>query len=513
MPAFVNLPSLRQINTFQLVKSFSTIAILFFLGSCPAFALSGQNMASLHVNERDSANFHTHETTTRFIVENYVTKDSNYRSRIIDLISYSLGFYTEELILWGKQKVTFRHPAEQQFTHLNAIVRHSLELYAHPAKDSFWGFSGRLEKQLLLLHKMEGYAIDYANTSTETTANTINHEALQKKVIELKNIATREVEEFIDEHPEPIDPNGFLLNPQDDDSLTAEDQLLQSLEKASRTDVALLIDSLFELDKVPHGLIGEINTRIQELENAEPEPTFRKNQPLDPIAHLIETHQEKDDAQLEIKLPKAKKSKVPEKAEPTPPTATIDFNSRVLELLEENNRLMSKYNDRFDFMQSQINELKEEQQTVSGESEARLQGQIDELHAMIKDLGQEKSSGSTPSAADEKFKPVAVIFERNSHDITIFHKTLLNEVSAGLMKNPAYKIMITGFADALGDKKYNILLSQKRAQSVRNYLAEKGIDSSRLVVNYYGDNQSQTSNPLDRKVEIEWLVDYSSEDR
>jgi len=42
-------------------------------------------------------------------------------------------------------------------------------------------------------------------------------------------------------------------------------------------------------------------------------------------------------------------------------------------------------------------------------------------------------------------------------------------------------------------------------------LVNSGVNESRLVVNYYGDNKSNSLNPLDRKVEVEWLVDYSSQ--
>jgi outer membrane protein OmpA-like peptidoglycan-associated protein len=41
------------------------------------------------------------------------------------------------------------------------------------------------------------------------------------------------------------------------------------------------------------------------------------------------------------------------------------------------------------------------------------------------------------------------------------------------------KIEIAGHTDNKGDKKYNQTLSQKRAESVVNYLVKKGIAASR----------------------------------
>lgn len=413
---------------------------------------------------------------------------SLYQSRVMELIDYSLGFYMEELVMWNRPQVTFRHPAHQQFEHLNQIVVQALELYAHPAKDSFWGFSGRVEKKLLQLHQLEGYTVDFSNSAT-SSANSISQSELRNRVSELKTAATDEVAAFIEEHPDPIDSEGRLLTTEPPHATTEEDRMLQQLERASRMDVALLIDSLFELEEVPHGLINKINSRIQELEHPDETNTFRKHQPLDPIPHQITPEAEEDIAELDLNLPKKKKRT----STASPP---VDFNSKVVQLLEENNRLMAKYNDRFEFMQQQINELRDEQRSESKQSEERLQKQIDDLYAKI-------DQGSSPM--NEDVRTTAIIFERNSADIGLYYQTLLNEIAAGLIKHSNSKVMITGFADATGNREYNIMLSRKRAEKVRDYLSQKGISSSRLIVNFLGDNKSSNANPLDRKVEVEWL--------
>lgn len=429
---------------------------------------------------------------------------NDYRSRILELISYSLGFYLEELIIWEAPRVKFRHPVEKQFGHLNEIVTHSLELYDHPAKDSFWGFSGRLERKLMGLQQMEGLAIDYKNTHAPAGEGAVGFNTLQHQVIALKESATAEVADFIDEHPDPISTSGTLINPVlGEDSLSREDLILRSLDRASKQDVALIIDSLFELDEVPHGFISRINARIQELSNNEPEP-FRKNQPLDPIPNEIAPENIVDDSDLDLALienpPKQRRRDRKSKGD-------IDFNARVLELLEENNRLIARYNDRFDAMQNQINDLQVEQQTATAASEARLQGQIDALYGMIENIGK-SGSGAIAAGGESGLKTIDIVFEKNSHYLSLFQQTVLNEVKGMLLRNPNYRIMITGYADALGNREHNIILSRQRAQAVHDYLDQGGIAGDRLVVNYLGENKSQSANPLDRKVSIEWLPDY-----
>ena len=58
-----------------------------------------------------------------------------------------------------------------------------------------------------------------------------------------------------------------------------------------------------------------------------------------------------------------------------------------------------------------------------------------------------------------------------------------------LKKNPTVKIEISGYTDDKGDEKYNQVLSQKRAESVMDYLIQKGIDKIRLTAKGYGETQ------------------------
>ena len=63
-----------------------------------------------------------------------------------------------------------------------------------------------------------------------------------------------------------------------------------------------------------------------------------------------------------------------------------------------------------------------------------------------------------------------------------------------LQKNPKIKIEISGHTDNKGDAKYNLSLSQKRAESVVNYIVQKGIDKFRLIAKGYGETQPVAPN-------------------
>lgn len=411
-----------------------------------------------------------------------------YQSRVMDLIKYSLSFYLEELVLWNNPTVTFRHPANTQFGHLNDIVIQALTLYDHPAKDSFWGFSGRLESDLIDFQQYEGYVIDYADTGVKE--NHVSATQLKAAINQIKIASVAEVEDFIIEHPDPIDARGKLLNLSNDVPNLEHDSYLGTPE--TKAELALLIDSLFELEEVPHELIGRVNSRIEALENSNSTEEYRKYQQLDPVVHLIQKITLADESELQAPEP-----------EPTPAPKTSakrrkksksgSFNERVIELLEENNHLMAKYNDRFDQMHSDISQLK----VSSEEADRELQKQIDEIREAV----ERPSISETPPL----HAPTTLIFDRNSTQLSSIQRAQINLVLPELIKNTSEKIMVTGYADALGNREYNILLSKKRALSVSRYLSERGIDSSRMTVNYVGAEDSQSTNPLDRKVVIEWI--------
>ena len=80
-----------------------------------------------------------------------------------------------------------------------------------------------------------------------------------------------------------------------------------------------------------------------------------------------------------------------------------------------------------------------------------------------------------------------VFFETNSYELLPESKVELNELFKLLSLHPTAIVEISGHTDNIGHPSYNLELSQKRAQSVVNYLIEKGIASDRLKAKGYAD--------------------------
>ena len=68
----------------------------------------------------------------------------------------------------------------------------------------------------------------------------------------------------------------------------------------------------------------------------------------------------------------------------------------------------------------------------------------------------------------------------------------LDGMLAIMNKFPLSEFAIRGYTDTTGSISGNLKLSEKRANAIRNYLVEKGIDASRLTAKGFGQ-----SNPID----------------
>ena len=110
-----------------------------------------------------------------------------------------------------------------------------------------------------------------------------------------------------------------------------------------------------------------------------------------------------------------------------------------------------------------------------------------------------------------------VLFVTNHSDLLPSAQVKLNEVANALTKQDAEsKITVEGHTDSQGLASYNQELSQRRAQSVRDYLVSRGISADRVTAQGFGltrpiaDNASAEGRANNRRVEIVVLPAVSS---
>ena len=98
------------------------------------------------------------------------------------------------------------------------------------------------------------------------------------------------------------------------------------------------------------------------------------------------------------------------------------------------------------------------------------------------------ASAATPGSQQDFVVNVGdrVCFESDQTDLTPQATATLDKQAQWLQTYPRYQFTIEGHADERGTREYNIALGARRAQSVRNYLASRGIDPSRMRTISYG---------------------------
>ena len=79
-----------------------------------------------------------------------------------------------------------------------------------------------------------------------------------------------------------------------------------------------------------------------------------------------------------------------------------------------------------------------------------------------------------------------VFFETDSTELTPQARTTLDKQAQWLQYYNKYSFTVEGHADERGTREYNIALGARRAQTVREYLASRGIDNHRMRTISYG---------------------------
>ena len=102
--------------------------------------------------------------------------------------------------------------------------------------------------------------------------------------------------------------------------------------------------------------------------------------------------------------------------------------------------------------------------------------------------GYGASGPATPGSTQDFIVNVGdrVFFESDQTDLTPTAVATLDKQAQWLSRYPRYTFLIEGHADERGTREYNFSLGARRAQTVREYLASRGIASSRIHTVSYG---------------------------
>jgi outer membrane protein OmpA-like peptidoglycan-associated protein len=90
--------------------------------------------------------------------------------------------------------------------------------------------------------------------------------------------------------------------------------------------------------------------------------------------------------------------------------------------------------------------------------------------------------------------PMNVHFATGKSEITSDSESSLSDAVTALKAHPDWNIRVEGFTDNVGSPEANVKLSSDRANAVMNWLADHGIDRSRLSAKGYGESHAVAKN-------------------
>ncbi|SDP09799.1 OmpA-OmpF porin, OOP family [Mucilaginibacter sp. OK268] len=110
--------------------------------------------------------------------------------------------------------------------------------------------------------------------------------------------------------------------------------------------------------------------------------------------------------------------------------------------------------------------------------------------------------------ADLNIDAVKIQFDFNSSVLLTGSYATLDQAASAIKANPTVTYQLNGYASIEGTEEHNMILSKDRANTVKTYLVNSGVNPANLKVKGFGtrnpvaDNNTETGRELNRRVEI-----------
>jgi len=108
--------------------------------------------------------------------------------------------------------------------------------------------------------------------------------------------------------------------------------------------------------------------------------------------------------------------------------------------------------------------------------------------------GSKVDANGCPLVGEHLLILKGINFEFDSAKVSPESEGILARAVENMERNPAVKVLIEGHTDSTGPEDYNMGLSLKRAQAVKDFAVSKGIAADRMTVKGFGESQPMASN-------------------
>lgn len=154
------------------------------------------------------------------------------------------------------------------------------------------------------------------------------------------------------------------------------------------------------------------------------------------------------------------------------------------------------------------------------ELEQIRQRREEELNRMQQALNRVAPTRRTPTGMVMELANDAFRFDFDSATLRPENREMLSRIAGILLASEGYRLFIDGHTDDIGTKEYNQGLSERRAQSVRQYLVKAGLPAEIISTHGFGksnplvEGKTREARQKNRRVEIgivDTIIDYKGE--
>jgi OOP family OmpA-OmpF porin len=109
------------------------------------------------------------------------------------------------------------------------------------------------------------------------------------------------------------------------------------------------------------------------------------------------------------------------------------------------------------------------------------------------------------------FEFVPVYFDHDMDDLKLDFNDYLNQMVKIVLSHSDLRIKIIGHTDSNGTDAYNVDLSSRRANRIKDYIIRQGLKADRVIIEFRGERDPATSNStkqgksLNRRVDFEFI--------
>jgi peptidoglycan-associated lipoprotein len=104
-------------------------------------------------------------------------------------------------------------------------------------------------------------------------------------------------------------------------------------------------------------------------------------------------------------------------------------------------------------------------------------------------VASETPAAPTDSGSTADLKTTPIYFGFDDYTLTSEAQSTLTAMAEGMKASKSAVVQLEGHCDERGTVEYNLALGERRAQSVKNFLTQLGVEAARLSTISYGEEK------------------------